>query len=333
MQEKTFLSNIEFEVNEEEIRDAFASLNYNKDFCTPIKFIFTDSFANANKQRVPELEFDNVVRTGVNMPIKAGNLLGGIDKLEHTGAMPLGVITNLIKAGKTVKGLGLLWKEERPDEIAYIKECYEKKIPLNLSWELGFRKSSISDDGIEDLLDVIVRATTLVGAPAYESRTPVLSVASKTQENNNPMELTERITELETQLVDRDATIATQTTKMKEMEDEMSGLKTLNTELSEYKNTAEAKIQRETKLTEIKAKFNEAKITKDETYFTEKADMLLAFESAELEFFLQEMVSLGTTSASTNNKDKKVEIPNLTDTGKTKYSPVELGKQLRELKL
>ena len=329
MQEKTFLSKLDLEVNESEFNEATASLNFNKEFCTPIKFIFTDSFANANKQRVPETEFENVIRTGVNMPIKAGNLLDGLQNMEHMGASPLGVITHLVKSGKTVKGFGLLWKEERPDEIAYIKECYEKKIPINLSWELGYRDSAFSDDGIEDLQDIVVRATTLVGKPAYESRTPILSVASKTKEI--PMELQEQLDELKAQLVERDATIATQTTKLKEMEDEMSSLKTLNTELSEYKNTAEAKAQKEIKLTEIKAKFNDAKIAKDEQYFTDNADKLLAFEPAELEFFLQEMVSFGSASAA--KKEDKIEIPNLTNTEKKSSNPVELGKKLRELNI
>lgn len=311
------------DVTEEEFKEAMASINHNKAFCTPIKFIFTDSFANANKQRIPEGEFDNVVQTGVNMPIKASDLFEGIAGTKHDGASPFGVITHLAKSGNTVKGLGLLWKQERPEEVEYIKECYEKRIPINLSWEIGYTDSAISDDGIEDLLGVVVRATTIVGDPAYQGRTPILSMAQRNSTESNMDELQKKIDELEALLVSERTE---HETRVKEMEDEMSSLKTQNEELAEYKKNIETTAEKTRREVEIKDKFKENGIEKDDEYFASRMDKFLAFDETELEFFIQEAISFGTASTHTNDK---VEIPNFVDK-KTKVDPTELGKQLRE---
>jgi hypothetical protein len=323
MKDNTFLSTIDLDITEEEVKEAFASLNYNKQFCTPVKFIFTDSFANANKQRIPNEEFDNVVRTGFSMPIKA-YLLDGITNADHKKATPIGAITNLVKSGNTVAGLGVLWREERPEEVAYIKACYDSKIPVNLSWEIGYTDSRMSEDGVEDLLGVIVRATTIVGDPAYQGRTPILSMAQRITTENNMNELEQKVAELEALLV---STKEEYEAKMKEMVDEMSSLKTINEELATYKQGIEATEARIKKEKEIKDKFVTSGIQKDDEYFASRMDKFIAFDEDELNFFLQELVSFGT--ASVHTESEHVEVPNFVDT-KKKVDATELGRKLRE---
>src|SRR4030067_2436711 len=102
MKENIFLSQLDFNVPDEEFKEAIASLNLNPAFVRPIKFVFTDAFANANKQRIPEAEFMNVIKTGINMPIKIGQIKQNVIPEGHEGASPLGVITHLVKSGSTV---------------------------------------------------------------------------------------------------------------------------------------------------------------------------------------------------------------------------------------
>jgi hypothetical protein len=49
--------------------EAFASIGLNTNF-TWAKIRVCDAFANANKQRIPKEEFDNLVKTGLYAPIK-----------------------------------------------------------------------------------------------------------------------------------------------------------------------------------------------------------------------------------------------------------------------
>ena len=58
-----------------------------------MKFVLLDDLPNGNKQRVPKEEFDNIIKTGIHMPIKvsAGEISPG-----HQGTFPIGVITNLM---------------------------------------------------------------------------------------------------------------------------------------------------------------------------------------------------------------------------------------------
>lgn len=329
MKENIFLSQLDFDVTEEEFKEAVASLNSNPVFVRPIKFIFTDAFANANKQRIPEKEFDNVIRTGVNMPIKIGPVDENNIPEGHEGAFPLGVITHLAKSGSTVKGLGLLWKEERPYAVQFIKDCYDKKIPVNLSWEIGYTDSAVDNDGVEDLLGVAVKATTVVGLPAYEGRTPILTVASKNPTEENVDKLEQEILELKDSVQKKDTLILEKDQKISELETKVTELETTNKELSEYKEVKESEIVRNQKISDIKNQFIKAGIEKDQAYFDEKIDKLLTFDNSELEFFLQELVSMGTASVQ-KKEDKKVEIPNVVDNKATKIDPKELGKKLRE---
>jgi hypothetical protein len=140
------------------------------------KFVLTDSLPNKNKQRVPESEFQNLIKSGIYMPIKMAR--GKIND-GHGSADPLGVITNLTVEGNAIVGLAALWSEERRDDIKLLKERSKNKQPTNLSWEIIYTDSRIDENGVEELLGTSLKASTIVGMPAYGGRTPILAIAAK----------------------------------------------------------------------------------------------------------------------------------------------------------
>lgn len=168
---------IEFIDAVEDTNEAFSSISLNP-MNSWAKFILTDDKPNANKQRIPIEEFDNLVNSGIFMPIKMS--LGKISE-GHANAVPIGTISHLKKVEDKIYGIAALWKRERPEDVELIKNNYKQGVPLQLSWEILYSDSSVSDNGVEDLKDTALRAVTLVGMPAYSGRTPILSVASSTK--------------------------------------------------------------------------------------------------------------------------------------------------------
>ncbi len=147
--------NVEFGLYDPEAEnEAFAAISLNP-AVTWAKFILTDSEPNLNKQRIPETEFENLIRTGVYMPIKMA--LGEI-KDGHDEAIPIGVISHLKRASNQIQGLAALWDRERPEDIQYIKERYTNKKPLQLSWEVFYEQAVEKEDGIADLTGTALRA-------------------------------------------------------------------------------------------------------------------------------------------------------------------------------
>lgn len=148
------------------------------------KFILTDNLPNGNNQRVPTEEFDNLILSGLHMPIKMAE--GKIDS-GHDNSKPLGVITHLKKEkdpltnADIIVALAALWANERPSDVAYVRELMDAGEDVNVSWELGYRDSTVNESGVEDFIDVVLKAVTLVTKPAYQGRTRFLSVAAKAE--------------------------------------------------------------------------------------------------------------------------------------------------------
>jgi hypothetical protein len=163
------------ELAKEEFGEAFSAINLNATISW-IRFILTDDKPNKNKQRIPTAEFPNLIKTGIYMPIKMakGEIPDGHDDSE-----PLGVITNLKIDGDKVLGLAALWHRERPGDIELLKKLSADGTPINLSWEILYRNSIKDIDGVEELHDVTLRASTIVGRPAYAGRTLILAIAAK----------------------------------------------------------------------------------------------------------------------------------------------------------
>lgn len=159
---------------EQQFGEAAASTVSTDRVVTWAKFILTDDKPNGNRQRVPVEEFNNIIRTGVFKPVKMA--IGEI-KDGHEDAKPLGVITNLKIEGNKIVALAALWDHERDEDVAQIKNLVRNNKPVNVSWEILYGDSKIKD-GVSDLLDVVLKAVTIVGMPAYAGRTQLIAVAA-----------------------------------------------------------------------------------------------------------------------------------------------------------
>lgn len=260
---------------------AEASINTNPYFKW-VKFILTDSKPNKNNQRIPEEEFDNLIKTGVYAPFKMSR--GQIND-GHDFAEPIGVISKLIQSEDKILGLATLWPRERKDDIDYLESLHRSGSKLNVSWEILYEDSFVDENGVENLKGVSLVGATIVGLPAYAGRTPVIAVASDNNEEVKTMD--ERI-EDEVQKTEEE-------TVPKKDYDELQGLyQKLSSEYTQLKDQyaqLEALYASELRLKQIKQKFAAYGINKPEQYFEENRDRLLSLSDDALEFMLQEMVA------------------------------------------
>lgn len=164
-------------INEDEITDLNESVSsvLKNPAVKWAKFILTDDLPNENKQRIPLEEFDNLIKSGIFMPIKmAANEI----KDGHEDSKPLGVITHLKKAGNQIRAIAALWTKERPEDIKIIEDALNSNKPINVSWEILYGDFSINDAGITELKDTALGGVSIVGMPAYAGRTRFLALAS-----------------------------------------------------------------------------------------------------------------------------------------------------------
>jgi hypothetical protein len=148
-------------------------------------------------------------------------------------------------------------------------------------------------------------------------------------ENKNLSELEGKLTSLESTLSEKQQLVESLQAKVEELEAEKSSMLAEITTLKEFKASIEEKEEKARKLAEIKAKFAEAGIQKDDSYFEENGEKLLKMSPEQLEFIIQEFIQFKSTQASLN--EVKPKIPNLTEEVK-QLSPKELAKLLREYK-
>lgn len=308
--------NVEFGLYDPDAEnEAFASISLNPAL-TWTKFVLTDDKPNLNLKRIPETEFDNLIRTGIYMPIKMAE---GEIKDGHDGAIPLGVISHLKKTSNQIQGLAALWERERPEDVKYIKERYANKQPLQLSWEVYYEREEEKEDGTSDLIGTALRAVTLVGMPAYAGRTPITEVASIKEQEETKLE------ELEQLKSENETLKASLTAKEEELTRVTAELETLK----EFKASIEKEEADAEKLDAIKKMFKEAGLEKDESYFAEKKDMLLSLSPEALDFLLQEAISFASVKDNKKNtSNSSTEIPPLNG-GKSDFTKQELAEFLR----
>jgi len=317
--------NIEEEVKKEGEEISFASTSLNPAIRWT-KFILTDDEPNGNKQRIPQEEFANILKTGIFMPIKVA--LGKIEA-GHEDALPIGVITHLKKVKNKVVGLAALWSDERPEDVNMLKERYDRGEPLDLSWEIGYSDSRLDDEtGIQDLLNTHLKAVTLVGIPAYGGRTSITAFASEDKTEDLTLdELTkvkaeldvamERITVLEAMeskveelKVQLEASAAEASNKDQELE-----------ELRAFKSTIEqAKAELE-KRESIKERFTKAGLEKSDEYFNENYEKFSRLDEDSLDFIIQEFVAFSTFAEETVEEI----IEDINDTSSASTLPVLTG--------
>jgi len=150
-----------------------------------ISFILTDAEPNKNKQGIRESAFASLIESGQLMPIKMAK---GIIAPNHEGAKPLGAIASLSDEESKVLGKAAIWKMDRAEEYGILTAMSAAKQLPNISWEIVYTESELDDEGVEWILDPVLRGATIVGDPAYGDRTPILTVASNNASENEPEE-------------------------------------------------------------------------------------------------------------------------------------------------
>jgi hypothetical protein len=290
-------------------QEAFASVTLNPTLRW-MKFILTDDEPNGNKQRIPETEFENLIKSGIHMPIKMAR---GEIKPGHDESLPIGVITDLVKVQNRIEGLAALWSRERPEDVEFVISEFKSGRAPQISWEIPYSISEVveHEDGVQDLTNIHLRAATLVGLPAYAGRTPVLAVASK--DDPSSMEDNIKMEELETlksQLADAQGKVTELEGQISEKETALAEKETELAELRDYKAAVEKDKADEDRLASIKTKFADAKIEKEDEYFASNRDMLLGLDENSLNFMVQELVAFAekTAEASASREDG---VPNL----------------------
>lgn len=171
---------------------------------TKIRFIFaTNKGANLStrtpglKQGIKEEDFDEVINTAINMPIKMRYLgrRGGAG--SHTGSISIGHITGMSKVDldENTKGLeaeGVLYTYEYPEEVGYLKAAYASNEAPGISYEVRYDPDkSVIESGVEWIKSLITQAATIVKSPAYGNRTAILALASNKELTNE--EFTEEV--------------------------------------------------------------------------------------------------------------------------------------------
>jgi len=157
---------------------------------TNLEFVFTDFLPNKNKQGVPPTEVENLIRTGIDQPVKADFRRGKLG--DHSFSLPVGHITDMESRGDQVIGRAVLYKDEFPELAGHLEKASASDGGVHFSWELYHDDHYVDDAGTTWFTGCVVAATTIVANPAYGGRTPLLAMAAE--------DTTERIKELERQV-------------------------------------------------------------------------------------------------------------------------------------
>lgn len=318
------------------------------------RFILTDDKPNANKKRVPKEEFSNLITSGVYMPIKMAD--GRID--GHPSARPIGVITHLredsSKGSEKVVGLAALWSQEHPENVGLIRDRYQNKKPLDLSWEISYAESDEHEDGIVDLKGTILTGVSIVAVPAYQGRTFIEELfSSKSEQDDDDNHEETELKDLETlqKLVDSlEASNKEAERRATEAEGKLAALESTVEELSGKQITddvqaqldelAELKKEQEQaealaeKTEAVKAAFKDAEVELDDKYFEEHSAALLEMDEAALGLLISTLKRAKSDEEDEEeggDETSSLGIPRLPGQhSRSQISGSSLGKQLRK---
>ncbi len=236
---------------------------------TKIKFVFaTDEGAKLAtsraglKQGIKAEDFDEVIKTAINMPVKM--LYLGRKKIGgHFGSVPIGHITGMTK--EVIDGVNslvaeaVLYTEEFPDEVHFLKEAFAAGEAPGISYEVRHNPTaSLIENGVEWLKNLVTQAATIVKSPAYGSRTAIMALASNKEltvdefnkellelmkpSSNNSEGGSSNMDEKDKKIADLTQQLATASTEAQNLETELTTLrdqiKTLTEENSGLKKTA-----------------------------------------------------------------------------------------------
>lgn len=150
---------------------------YKNPLLTWVRFIFTDDLPNANNQGIGQDEFPNLIKSMSYMPIKA-NFDSEFGLEGHSNTHIIGVIKGGQQQANKVVAIGAIYHDEFPDVVDFFKAEMMDGGSVEFSWEIRYMNSE-EVDGVEWLKDVTTRAVTAVQHPAYEGRTPLMTISAQ----------------------------------------------------------------------------------------------------------------------------------------------------------
>jgi len=164
-------------IEDSELAQAGIPDEYKNPLLTWVRFIFTDDLPNANNQGISQDEFLNLIKSMSYMPIKADfDSEFGLE--GHSEAHIIGVIKGGQQQANKVVTIGAIYHDEFPDIVDFFKREMAEGGTVDFSWEIRY-KDSEEKDGVEWLKDVTTKAVTAVQHPAYQGRTPLVSISAK----------------------------------------------------------------------------------------------------------------------------------------------------------
>lgn len=159
------------------LAEAGISEEYKNPLLTWVKLIFSDDQPNANGQGIKQEEFPSLIKSMSYMPIKANYNPEEADVGGHVDAVQIGVIKEGQQEGNKVVAVGALYNDESPDVVDFFKKEMSEGRSVNFSWEIRYKDSEIEEE-IEWLTGITTKAITAVKSPAYDGRTPLVSISS-----------------------------------------------------------------------------------------------------------------------------------------------------------
>jgi len=150
---------------------------YKNPLLTWIKLVFADDQPNANNQGIKQSEFPNLIKSMSYMPIKANYNPEEVNVQGHDDAIQIGVLREGQQEGNKVVAIGALYNDEFPDVVSFFKTETSEGRAVNFSWEIRYKDSEMEND-VEWLVGTTTKAITAVKFPAYDGRTPLVSISS-----------------------------------------------------------------------------------------------------------------------------------------------------------
>jgi hypothetical protein len=173
MKETIFKAQLSFVEN---LAEAGIPDEYKNPLLTWVKIVFADDQPNANEQGIKQDEFSNLIKSMSYMPIKA-NYKADSGLEGHDGASQIGVIKEGQQEANKIVAIGALYDDEFPDVVKFFKDEISEGRSVDFSWEIRYKESE-EEDGVEWLKETTTKAITAVKTPAYEGRTPLVSISS-----------------------------------------------------------------------------------------------------------------------------------------------------------
>lgn len=297
-----------------------------------LRFVFTDYKPNKNKQGVPRAEAENVINTGLNMPVKIN--FSSSKAKGHLGAFPIGPILSLREEGDQIVGEAIVWRNAFPDVADYLEKASAESGGVQFSWELLYSDSEIDTEGVQWLKGIVTDGITIVDTPAYEGRTPLLALAEEQifmdELQKRVEELTAQVTTLTASVAEKDKQIADLQASVAEVQKERDTLSAEAETLRTFKTETE-KAQAEASLLDTRKKqIAEAGIEMSDETFAGRKDLFITMSDDAFKAYVDDLSAVAKHSRASASANERIIFPDpSTGSNDQKVSIDDMVKALR----